>query len=175
MTDGLVERAEQKLMRRSEHDQAPSGAKTCRHPPQLGAIVGDVFEDVDVERAVEPIPVGNVGCRTAHNAKRETGVGETPRKTSSELDVRLQARPVARTVGERHRIRSDTRTNLQNTPAKVRLDLPRPVTLPVRREREQVELGSDIRVGRVSRVVRSHRQNSGNPESAESLANLFAP
>ena len=43
--------------------------------------------------------------------------------------------------------------------------MPRPVTLPVRREREQVELGSDIRVGRVSRVVRSHRQNSGNPES----------
>ena len=53
VADGPIERGEEPLVGRREHDEVPAGAEAVGGAGQLGAVVLDVLEDVHIEDRVE--------------------------------------------------------------------------------------------------------------------------
>ncbi len=60
MSDGGIERAEQPLMRRRQHDHSAAGSQAAGGNGQLGAIVFDMFQHVDIKDGVETIAGGEI-------------------------------------------------------------------------------------------------------------------
>src|ERR1700704_5869903 len=63
MADRRVERREQELMRRREHDQKAALAKMPRRALEFGAVVRDMLQHINIKNAVEDFGVGEIGYR----------------------------------------------------------------------------------------------------------------
>jgi hypothetical protein len=118
VADGAVEGAVERLMRRRQHDEPAARAQVSGGARELGAVVLDVLEDVEVEDRVEA-PLGrHVGQGAAGVlAARSQGVRRRAR-LRAQLRIGLEAGPApVRQRREQHGVRTDPRPDLQDLAA----------------------------------------------------------
>jgi hypothetical protein len=149
VADCFVERGVEPGMGGSHDDEMAAGLEAAGGPGELGEVVGDVLQDVDVEDAVEERP-GREGREISPGCLASNG---KPARANRGLDlagqhgVGLEADPgTLAPVAERPCRRPKTRANLQHVALEESRKEASVVGLPVLGPRENVELGADVSV-----------------------------
>lgn len=143
MPDRCVEGRVKRLMRGRQHNQISARREMPRYPLDLGTIIFDMLEHVDIEHAIEAL-VGTKhrGRATAWLTHRRQSSGlRFRRKAGGHCGIWLNRHPAfdrstAKIAGDRANAGAD----LQNVPAQERPHLLLPVATPVYSLGKQLEL-----------------------------------
>jgi len=148
MPDALIEFTEEPLMSRRQHHDVPTGPNQTRSLLDLTPVVLNMFENIQVQHAIEKGPVRE----RVQRSRDHTGRAITPSfgyccpQPLCLVGIRFKAYPSVRgAVMQCQRCAADASADLKNITGQIFSDLRFYVVFPIGRESEQFQLPTGVR------------------------------